>query len=67
MRKHAIDYLHGIYETAIKRHKEADQIENQYSRGFFKGYHRSTMDLCEQLASIEGFSFVEQAGEGEVE
>lgn len=64
MTRAGIDYIRGIYLTAIERKKRAEGIENEFSRGLMLGYHGSTIDLCHAIALFEGFSLVD-TGEGE--
>ena len=63
MTQAGIDYIRGLYQTAIAKKAEAKTIKYDYSRGHLVGYHSSTIDLCESIAQIERFSLT-QAGEG---
>lgn len=63
MTKAGIDYIRGIYATAQMRRTENEKEPpaNIYSRGFFCGYHSSSMDLCESIAEFEKFSLDKEA------
>ena len=45
MTREGIDYIRGIYQTALQRREKAKQIHQEYSRGHLVGYHTSTIDL----------------------
>jgi len=59
MTKEGIDYIRGMYQTAIERREESKNISAEYSRGFLLGYHTSTIALCESIAQFERFSLTE--------
>ena len=64
MTKAGIEYIRGIYQTAIERRKESKDIPMEYSRGYMQGYHTSTIELCASIAQFERFSLLEpQKGE----
>ena len=59
MTKDGIDYIRGMYQTALTRREEAKLIQSEYSRGYMTGYHNSTINLCESIAQFERFSLTE--------